>query len=452
MKRELPRLLLSGTNSGCGKTTVFCALAAALRARGEDVAAFKCGPDYIDPTFHAAALGIPSSNADSFFCGRYLPYVVADSARALNLLEGAMGYYDGLDFTEEHSAFDVARRLQAPAVLVVDARGSALSAVAQMRGFLRFRPNSGVRGFLLNRISARAYAGIRAAWVREGAEAQLYGYFPPLPSDCVLESRHLGLVTAGEVSALPQTILRLAQQAEESVDLDGLTALARSAPPLEYAEPVLPRLPELNVSVAKDAAFCFYYTENLRLLEKLGARLSYFSPLEDQPLPAETDVVYLGGGYPELYADRLSANRVTADSIRRAAAEGVPLFSECGGFLYLNKQLDGRAMLGLLDGSAQNRGRPVRFGYVELTAARDCLLARRGDVLRGHEFHYYDCTDNGNDFTARRNGTKYSCRVARENLTAGFPHIHFYGNLESAIVFYQNCLEAKKCRKTSQWK
>ena len=445
MKGNFARLLLSGTHSGCGKTTIFCALLQALQNRGEDVAAFKCGPDYIDPMFHRSVIGAASGNLDSFFCGQYLPAVFADSARKINLIEGAMGYYDGMGFTSEHGAYEIGRRLNAPAVLVVDGRGSSLSVLAQLQGFLHFRKESNIRGFILNRVSRHVYEGLKGVW-NEECGAGLYGYFPVLGEELTLQSRHLGLVTAGEVENLREKLAKLAEIAEECVDIAGLLSLAASAPALEFEPPALPQFPELHIAVAKDAAFCFYYAEELKLFEKMGARLSYFSPLEDSAPPADADCLYFGGGYPELYAEKLTANQSMLRAVRAAHARGVPVFAECGGFLYLNRLLDGHLMAGILGGESENKHKPVRFGYVELEAGEDTLVAGKGARLRGHEFHYYDCTENGAAFTARRKGSEYRCIAAGKNLVAGFPHIHFYSNLECAATFYKNCLKAKESR------
>lgn len=204
------------------------------------------------------------------------------------------------------------------------------------------------------------------------------------------------------------------------MDIEGLTALAASAPALEYDPPALPRFPKIHIAVAKDAAFCFYYSENFGLFEKMGAELSFFSPLEDAAPPAEADCLYFGGGYPELYAEKLSANASMLESVRAAHARGVPIFAECGGFLYLNRLLDGYAMAGVLHGESVNKHKPVRFGYVELEANEDCLIAKKGARLRGHEFHYYDCTENGEAFTARRKGSEYRCTAAEKRSPPGF--------------------------------
>ncbi|HIX07518.1 MAG TPA: cobyrinate a,c-diamide synthase [Candidatus Borkfalkia faecipullorum] len=447
MENSFARLMISGTHSGCGKTTVFCALLQALKNRGRDVAAFKCGPDYIDPMFHARIVGAPSSNLDSFLSGEWMPALFAESAREISLAEGAMGYYDGLGQSTRHSAFDVASRLQMPAVLVVDGKGSSLSLLAAMQGFLRFREESGIRGFILNRVSKSTYEGLKGLWKEEGAK--LYGYFPPLPEKYLLKSRHLGLVTAGEVENLREMTQHLARQAEQTLDVDGLIALAHSAPALKAAQPPLPKLGKVRFAVARDEAFCFYYEDNFRLLQKLGGEIVFFSPLRDAQVP-QADCLYLGGGYPELYADALEKNSSMRGSIRAAVQRGVPVFAECGGFMYLNALLDGREMCGVLGGECFDCGKLVRFGYCTLKLKRDCLLGPAGAELRAHEFHYYDCTENGSDAVAVRGGESRLCLVADERLAAGFPHVHFYGNLACAEHFYRACLNFREKRDAAQ--
>ena len=447
MEKKLPRLLIGGTNSGCGKTTIFCSVLQALKNRGMDAVAFKCGPDYIDPMFHSAVMRAPSSNLDPFFCENNLPFVMAENAGEINLAEGAMGYYDGLGFTARYSAYDVAERLEIPSVVVIDARGSSVSALAVMQGFLNFKQNSRIRGFILNRVTKKTYEGICGAW--KDPRAKLYGYFPVLPEKYLLKSRHLGLVTADEICGIREMMQYLAQQAEDTLDLDGLLALAAEAAPLRYEVPAVPRMEPLRFAVAKDEAFCFYYKENLSLLNRMGGEIVYFSPLRDAEVPA-ADCIYLGGGYPELHADALAGNETMKESLRAAARSGIPIFAECGGFLYLNRLLDGKPMVGILSGENFNRNKPIRFGYIELEAKKDCLIARRGDKLRAHEFHYYDCTQNGDSFAARRRDGEYSCIVADGALTAGFPHIHFYGNLACAEHFYRACLNFREKRDAAQ--
>ena len=253
-------------------------------------------------------------------------------------------------------------------------------------------------------------------------------------------SRHLGLITAAEVDNLKDKLNKLAEICEKSVDVDGLRKLAKEAKPLEYSLPNFPVCEKIRIAVAKDEAFCFYYSENLRLLERMGAKLLPFSPLRDVKIPDEADGLYLGGGYPELYAKTLSENTKMLKSVADAIKKGLPTIAECGGFLYLNKSLYGFPMVGVLQGDCEYTNSPVRFGYATLTANKDNLLCAKGESIRAHEFHYLECRDCGKDFTVtRRRGAPYFACFANDNLYAGFPHVHFYSNLNSANRFYEKC-------------
>lgn len=449
MERRIPRLLLAGTGSGCGKTTLSCALLRALRRRGLRPAAFKCGPDYIDPMFHAAAAGVPGCNLDPFFLDRdSLCELLARHAPAGTpaLIEGVMGYYDGIGTGSAGSSYALAAATETPAVLLLNARGGSRSLLAQIEGFLRFEPDSRVRGVILNGCGEGVYRmlapEIRSRWA--GAVRPL-GWFPQMP-DCALESRHLGLVTAREVPELEAMLERLAEQAERSLDLDGLLALAGEAPPLRWTPPEpLPALEPVRIGVARDAAFCFYYEDSLNLLTELGAELVPFSPLEDPALPERLHGLYLGGGYPELYAERLEANAPMRASIREALTRGLPCIAECGGYMYLTESIDGYAMAGFLPGDCRDAGRLTRFGYVTLRAERDNLLCAAGESIRAHEFHRWDSPDPGADFTAEKPGGRRSwkCVHAGARLYAGFPHFHFWADPRFALRFYQACLEEK---------
>ena len=294
-----PRLLLCAPASGGGKTTVTCALLQALVNRGAGPVAFKCGPDYIDPMFHSEIIGAKSRNLDLFFLGRDTArYLLEKNSRGsgLALIEGVMGYYDGIGLSADASAYDLARATGTPAVLVLDGRGRALTAAAAVKGMRDFRPDSGIRGVILNRVSPMLYPRLKEA-IEGETGVTVYGYLPNLPG-CALESRHLGLVTAAEVAGLREKLSALAAQAEKSVDIDGLLALAASAPALNAPAPALPPPVEgrPRIAVARDKAFCFYYADGLELLEALGAELAEFSPLADEGLPEGACGLYLGGG------------------------------------------------------------------------------------------------------------------------------------------------------------
>ena len=449
MVERIPRVVIAGTNSGCGKTTVTCAILEALMERGLRPGAFKCGPDYIDPMFHREIIGAKSGNLDLFLCGADTVRTLLGKGgadRGLCVIEGVMGYYDGLELTStEGSTYETAAATESPVVLVADAKGAALSVLAVIGGFLAMVPDSRIAGVILNRCSPMTYPRLAEAIRNRFPGVRPLGYMPPMP-DCALESRHLGLVTAAEVSGLRQKLRRLAAQAEESVELGGLLELGRSAVPLRWEPLKVTRFPEpVPIAVARDRAFCFYYEDGLDLLREMGAELVEFSPLEDSALPEGICGLYLGGGYPELYAERLAENRSMRASVRSALERGLPCVAECGGFMYLTESVGGYSMVGFLPGMCYDRGRLTRFGYVTLTAKRDGMLCAAGETLRAHEFHYWDTEAPGEDCTARkRSGRSWDCVTANGRLYAGFPHFHFCGELKAAENFYRACLEEKR--------
>ena len=452
-----PRLLLCAPASGGGKTTVTCALLQALLNRGVNPVAFKCGPDYIDPMFHSEIIGAKSRNLDLFFLGeektRYL-LEQNSTGSGLALIEGVMGYYDGIAMSHEASAYHLAKVTNTPAVLVVDGRGSASTLAAVIHGLHTFRPDSGIQGVILNRVSPMLYPRLKECIQTETGLA-VYGYLPNLPS-CALESRHLGLVTAAEVANLREKLQALAAQAEQTIDLEGLLALAASAPALAVKEIPLPEPVEGApvIAVAKDKAFCFYYADGLELLERMGARLVEFSPLADKALPEGTCGLYLGGGYPEEYARELADNHSLLREIHHKILHGLPTVAECGGFLYLQRHLadaDGRytwRMAGVFSGQAHNTGRLGRFGYVTLTAQKDGLLCRAGETFPAHEFHYWDSSTPGADFQAQKpqSDRGWACGWHTPTLYAGFPHFHFWARPELARHFVA---AARRCKEES---
>ena len=443
MQTSTPRLVLAGTNSGCGKTTVTCAVLQALVNRGLTVGASKCGPDYIDPMFHSRIIGAKSSNLDSFFFEddtlRFL--LSQNGARCdVTVIEGVMGYYDGLGLsTTRASTYELAQKTNSPVVLVINARGAALSVLASVQGFLQFLPENNIKGVILNGCTAMSYAPLAKELERRfGLKA--CGYLPRLP-DCALESRHLGLVTAAEVADLKGKMQRLAAEAEKSLDLDALLRLAGSAAPLSFTPPELPgQGTPVRIAVARDKAFCFFYEDSLRLLERLGAELVFFSPLEDGKLPSNMHGLYLPGGYPELYAKQLSENKPMLESIKAAIAGGLPCVAECGGFMYLTEAIGAFPMTGVLPGRCFDTGSLTRFGYVTLRANRDNLLCRAGESIPAHEFHHWDADFPGSGFTAQKpSGKSWPCVIATDTLYAGFPHFHFYANPSFAVRFLDAC-------------
>lgn len=467
-QRKGARIMIAAAGSGSGKTTITCALLQALKNRGKQPLSFKSGPDYIDPMFHTEILGIPSRNLDLFFMEPNMVRYLLDKHGTqgdLAVIEGVMGYYDGLAGTSvTASSYDLARETATPVLLVVDCKGMSVSVAAVIKGFLSFREDHFIAGVVLNRMSPVLYEDSKKL-IEAELRVPVLGYLPVLKG-CSLESRHLGLVTAKEVSNLKEMMSRLADQAEETLDLDGIVALAEAAPLLSFSSP-FPLVRSANeqdiqtegrtdeqehrteygavrVAVAMDRAFCFYYQDNLDLLVELGAEIVPFSPLSDENLPEDIHGLLLGGGYPELYLDQLAKNQGLRHEIKEAIADGLPCLAECGGFMYLQqwiKDEEGRPypMVGAVEGECYPTKKLGRFGYVILKAYGENLLGEVGTEIKGHEFHYWDSTNRGNDYHAEKplRKTTWDCIVTRGNLWAGYPHVHFYSNPQTAISFIQ---------------
>lgn len=442
------RLLLCAPASGCGKTTVTCALLQALVNRGVPTVAFKSGPDYIDPMFHREVMGTPSRNLDLFLMGEagVLVSLRENGRGRVSILEGAMGYYDGIAMSSRASAYDLARKTQTPAVLILDARGSALSAAALASGFRDFRLDSNIQGVILNRVSPMVYPRLKGA-IEAETGLRVYGFLPICP-EATLDSRHLGLVTAPEVANFREKLAALARAAEDSLDIDGLLTLAASAPELPSPEEPLP-VPvagKPRIALARDKAFCFYYEDALGLLERLGAELVPFSPLEDPALPEGIGGLYLGGGYPELHGEALEANAGMRQSVWEAISAGLPTIAECGGFLYLHEALEDncgvlRSMAGVIPGRALRTQRLQQFGYVKLTAREAGLLCPAGEAIPAHEFHYWKSENPGEAFLGEKplSQRHWDCGHHTPSLYAGFPHMHLAGAPQAARRFVERC-------------
>lgn len=437
----MDRVLIAGTHSGCGKTTLTLAVLMALKAQGLRVSAFKCGPDFIDPMFHRRAIGIPCYNLDPYFCGKeHLRALLAAHAGEISVIEGVMGYYDGVGPEGTYSTYDVARHTQTPVVLVIDVDGMYASVGAVLHGFLNYKPNSGICGVVFNGASAALYEGLRR--IAEKAGVTPLGFLPHAP-DCTLKSRHLGLVTPDEYADMQQKLRDLGQLALKHIDIAGICALAAGASEIKERPLRFSCVSRVRIAVARDEAFCFLYQENLELLEALGAEITYFSPLRDTALPKNIGGLYLCGGYPELYDTALSKNEAMRRSILEAIESGIPAIAECGGFLYLHDTLNGLPMAGVIHASAYNTGKLTRFGYAELTAQKHNLLCDAGGTIRAHEFHYYDSGDCGDGFYARKpaGDRTWACAHAADTLYAGFPHLYFYANPSFAERFIRKAAQ-----------
>ena len=429
------QFLLAAPRSGSGKTTMTCALLMALKRRGCAPCAFKSGPDYIDPMFHRAVLGVESRNLDLFFSApetvRTL-YARGAAGHGAAVCEGAMGFYDGLGgVSDRASAWHLADTLDLPVLLVVEPKGQSLTLAAELNGLVNFRTPSHIAGILLNNCTARMHA-LLAPMLEKETGLPVLGFLPKLP-EAVIGSRHLGLYTAAEVENLQQKLALLADAAEEHIDWPRLLALCEKEPP---ALPVQPEMPpaRVRIAVAQDEAFCFTYAETLEAFRDAGAEVVFFSPLRDTALPENIGGLYLPGGYPELHARELSENTSLLREIKQKIESGLPTAAECGGFLYLGQSLtdaEGQSwpMAGVLPGEAKDAGRLVRFGYAALSADSDSMLFRAGESFPVHEFHHWDSTANGTALAAKKpvGGAEWRCGFVNEHFYAGFPHLYWAG-------------------------
>lgn len=429
------QFLLAAPRSGSGKTTMTCALLMALKRRGCAPCAFKSGPDYIDPMFHRAVLGVESRSLDLFFSApetvRTL-YARGAAGHGAAVCEGAMGFYDGLGgVSDRASAWHLADTLGLPVLLVVEPKGQSLTLAAELKGLVNFRTPSHIAGILLNNCTARMHA-LLAPMLEKETGLPVLGFLPKLP-EAVIGSRHLGLYTAAEVENLQQKLALLADAAEEHIDWPRLLALCEKEPP---ALPVQPETPpaRVRIAVAQDEAFCFTYAETLEAFRDAGAEVVFFSPLRDTALPENIGGLYLPGGYPELHARELSENTSLLREIKQKIESGLPTAAECGGFLYLGQSLtdaEGQSwpMAGVLPGEAKDAGRLVRFGYAALSADSDSLLFRAGESFPIHEFHHWDSTANGTALAAKKpvGGAEWRCGFIDEHFYAGFPHLYWAG-------------------------
>ena len=429
------QFLLAAPRSGSGKTTMTCALLMALKRRGCAPCAFKSGPDYIDPMFHRAVLGVESRNLDLFFSApetvRTL-YAKGAAGHGAAVCEGAMGFYDGLGgVSDRASAWHLADTLGLPVLLVVEPKGQSLTLAAELNGLKNFRTPSHIAGILLNNCTARMHA-LLAPMLEKETGLPVLGFLPKLP-EAVIGSRHLGLYTAAEVENLQQKLALLADAAEEHIDWPRLLALCEKEPPALPARAETPPA-RVRIAVAQDEAFCFTYAETLEAFRDAGAEVVFFSPLRDTAPPENIGGLYLPGGYPELHARELSENTSLLREIKRKIESGLPTAAECGGFLYLGQSLtdaEGQSwpMVGVLPGEAKDAGRLVRFGYATLSADSDSMLFRAGESFPIHEFHHWDSTANGVALAAKKpvGGAEWRCGFVNEHFYAGFPHLYWAG-------------------------
>lgn len=477
--------MIAAPKSGSGKTMITCALLQLLKDRGKNVSSYKCGPDYIDPMFHKKVLGVPSKNLDTFFTDEKTTVQLFLDKRAdgdFAVLEGVMGLYDGLGgIYEQGSSYHLAKVTQTPIILVVDAKGMGKSVLALIGGFLQYDTQHLIKGVLLNRMS-KGYYDIIKPLIEKELSVKVVGYFPE-QKDIGLSSRHLGLVMPDELSDIKKQLNETADRLKKTIDMDLFMDIAAEADEIgdsgsadiynvknigNYDQNEFSQ--NINIAVAMDEAFCFYYEDNLKLLEKCGAKLQYFSPIHDTKLPKDCDAMLLGGGYPELYAKELSKNVSMLNAIKKAFRAGMPTVAECGGFMYLHtyirnicddndeknnadtqnntdiqNDMNKSKLVGALDGGCHFKGKLVRFGYIELAEKYSNFLPPN-EKIKAHEFHYYDSTDNGADCIATKpaTGRSYDCVISHDNYWLGFPHLYYPSNPHFAERLVRKAYEYRR--------
>jgi cobyrinic acid a,c-diamide synthase len=452
-----PRVLIAGTGSGVGKTTVTIGIMSALKRRGCTVQGFKCGPDYIDPTYHTAVTGRVSRNLDTWLAGEdgmREAFVRGSEGADISVIEGVMGMYDGKDPTSDQgSSSDISDLLEAPVLLVVDVSGMARSAAAIVLGYQRLSSRSRIAGVIANRCGSQGHYELVKAAVEAECGVPVVGW---LSEDETLSTpeRHLGLVPAVERGELAPWFERAADRIEAGIDMEALLRVARSVSSIGalprngdglYAATGGKERPV--VAIARDAAFHFYYPENLELLESLGARLVPFRPLRGEGLPPEVDGLYLGGGFPEEFAGQLAGNALLREQLQTRVPQGLPVVAECGGYMYLCRSITDRSgimhpMAGIIPADVRMQTRLAAIGYREVTALRDNLLLAPGETIRGHEFHYSTVTaEEGFPHLYTVTGSRGTGTdgYAAHRVSAGYTHLYFPSQPAAAMRWVEAC-------------
>lgn len=441
---KVPRLIMAAPKSGSGKTVLTISLMEALLKNGKTVSAFKCGPDYIDPMFHKKILGVDSKNLDLFFTDEEMTRALflKENTSDISIIEGVMGLYDGVGgITDQASTYHLARTLKAPIILVLDTKGMSRSILAEAAGFLSMDQDKLIKGIILNNMSAALFQPVKEL-IEENLDVSVLGYFPH-QKNCDISSRYLGLALPDEIKDLKERIADSAEAFSKTIDIKRILQIAEDAGKLEshFAFPKKQKA-KTRIAVAYDQAFNFYYKDNLDLLQNMGAELVYFSPLHDKELPSGIGGLLLGGGYPELCAKELSQNRTMISSIKKEIQKGLPLWAECGGFIYLHDILELQdsdspySLCGIIKDKCLATQKLVRFGYITLNELN----------VKAHEFHYFESENNGEICTAEKPYTKrqWKCGHNINGGFQGFPHLYYPSNISYAEKIVETCAHYKK--------
>lgn len=453
-----PRILIAGTHSGAGKTTLTLGLMAAFKKRGMTVQGFKCGPDYIDPAYHTAITGRPSRNLDSWMMTHdWVKKVLLHGSQGvdISIIEGVMGLYDGKSpLSDVGSSAEISLITGTPVILVVNIKSMARSAAAIVKGFQSLNPQVNIVGVIANFAGSKGHGELVRQAVEKECDIPLLGVITA-DQQIAIPERHLGLLPAVERGELDGLFAKLAELVEEHLDLDRILSLAEEAEELgelpEEENPFSPsqKEPVIRMAVARDGAFNFYYPENLELLQRAGAELVYFSPVAGDKIPEDVEGLYIGGGFPEEFAEQLGENEEVRQSIKEAILQGLPTFAECGGYMLLTEQLektDGRVypMVGVIPGKTKMAKKLVALGYREVTGLSGNFLLAGNKKARGHEFHYSTFEAGAVPLQPaylskglRKEGEEGV--VGPENLVAGYTHLHFASQLELVARWLESC-------------
>lgn len=476
---KLPRIMIAGTNSGVGKTTVTLGIMSALVQKGIEVQGFKAGPDYIDPSHHKFVTRNASRNLDTWMMGDSACREIFERSAVtadISVIEGVMGLYDGSvdstghgmtasDLAQAGSSAHLSKVLKTPVILVISAKGIAQSAGAVVIGYREFDKDINLSGIIVNNVSSRSHYDCIKRSIEDTCSVPVLGYLNK-DKEITISERHLGLVLSEENSCHSVLYEGLGKMALETIDIDGLLGVARSAVAFpDYYKSIFldgNGTVNVNLAIAKDNAFCFYYQDDIDLFESMGARIRYFSPLKDRQLPDDIDGIILGGGFPELNAEKLMENESMKKSILEAHKQGTVIYGECGGMMYLLERLidcDGRSfkMCGILMGSARMENRRQGLGYIIAEATCDNVICKRGDTFRAHEFHWSKLLDVPENtifsYKTRKSNGKESGYdgICKKNVLASYTHVHFSSNPELAKNLLLSMEKGSKNRKIKIW-
>ncbi|MDU7966729.1 MAG: cobyrinate a,c-diamide synthase [Paeniclostridium sordellii] len=445
----MKKILIAGTNSGVGKTTISLGIMQALTKRNLKVQPYKVGPDYIDPSYHTFITGRDSRNLDSYMLDdEKIKYIFKNASKDadISVIEGVMGLYDGfgIDLNSCTSSY-TSKILKSPVILVINGKAMSSSAAAMVLGYKELDKEVNIKGVIVNNVKTKNHYELIKESIEKYCNVEVLGYFPP-NEKFKLDSRHLGLVPSVEIEALTEKFYDLGSEIEKYINIDRLIEISESKEiETSFELNELPKFKNKSIAVAYDKAFNFYYKENLELLNQMNIEIKTFSPLYDEIVP-KADCIYIGGGFPEIFAKELGINKKMRESIKKAHEDNIPIYAECGGLMYLGEKLldlDGNEyeMVGIFEGISNMTKSLKRFGYCDGIAKVDTVLSNKGDIIKGHEFHHSEF--NSNEECSYKMVKKRGNKIVDEwyggyskgNTLATYLHTHFYNNLDSIIKF-----------------